>query len=213
MHGNSAGFFSAFANTLKNKGLRIFLGIWVMLARCMLKFRCKTSLRAAKPIDNPVGIGAKSMTMQKVQKGFTLIELMIVIAIVGILAAIALPAYQDYTVRAKMSEPMAFLSEAKTTLSEYYATQGEFPASVEEAGLNTSPNTDIVASIKYDTTTFRVGALLQADVVPGNPATPGFSLSPVTVTGSRTVQWICGGSEANGVNNVDLKYLPSTCRG
>ena len=73
--------------------------------------------------------------MKQVQKGFTLIELMIVIAIVGILAAIALPAYQDYTVRARMSEPMAKLSEAKATIAEYYSSQAKSPAKLADAGL------------------------------------------------------------------------------
>jgi type IV pilus assembly protein PilA len=153
------------------------------------------------------------MNMQKVQKGFTLIELMIVIAIVGILAAIALPAYQDYTVRAKMSEPMAFLSEAKTTLSEFYATQGRFPNALE-AGLNTNPNTDIVASIKYsDADNGKVGVTLKPNTIPGETSAVGFSLSPVTVTGSRSVQWVCGGTGAAGVPNIEAKYRPSTCRG
>ncbi|PLW83386.1 pilin [Kineobactrum sediminis] len=155
--------------------------------------------------------------MQKVQQGFTLIELMIVIAIVGILAAIALPAYQDYTVRAKMSEPMAYLSEAKTTLSEYYATQGVFPTEAQ-AGLNTNPNTEIVRSIKYDEGDNGIVAVtLQDNVVPGGTgAGIGFSLSPVTVTGSRSVQWVCGSTTSTGTDvttMVEAKYLPSTCRG
>tara|TARA_R110002110_G_scaffold177902_1_gene382608 strand:- start:49733 stop:50206 length:474 start_codon:yes stop_codon:yes gene_type:complete len=157
------------------------------------------------------------MKMQKVQQGFTLIELMIVIAIVGILAAIALPAYQDYTVRAKMSEPMAYLSEAKTTLSEYYATQGVFPTAAQ-AGLNTNPNTEIVASIKYnDSDDGIVAVTLKDDVIPGlTGAGIGFSLSPVTVTGSRSVQWVCGSTASEGTDisqTVPAKYLPSTCRG
>ena len=65
--------------------------------------------------------------MNRIQKGFTLIELMIVIAIVGILAAVALPAYQDYTVRAKISEGMARASEAKTAVTEYYSSTGTVP--------------------------------------------------------------------------------------
>ncbi|MFO7551962.1 MAG: pilin [Haliea sp.] len=158
------------------------------------------------------------MKMQKVQQGFTLIELMIVIAIVGILAAIALPAYQDYTVRAKMSEPMAYLSEAKTTLSEFYATQGTFPADADQAGLNTSPDTEIVASIKYaDGTDGIVAVTLKDDIIPGLTGTGiGFSLSPITVTGSRSVQWVCGSSASEGTaitQTVPAKYLPSTCRG
>ena len=86
------------------------------------------------------------MNKQYQQSGFTLIELMIVIAIVGILAAIALPAYQDYTVRAKMSEPLALLSEAKTTVTEYYVTNNALP-SESVSGIRTNPNTDIVKSL------------------------------------------------------------------
>ncbi len=87
------------------------------------------------------------MNIQKKQQGFTLIELMIVIAIVGILAAIALPAYQDYTVRAKVSEAMVTLAEAKTTIAEFYSANNYFPASAANAGINTNPDTDIVASL------------------------------------------------------------------
>ena len=73
------------------------------------------------------------------QGGFTLIELMIVIAIIGILAAIALPAYQDYTVRAKMAEPMAAMAEAKTSISEYLAARGVLPDDELQAGINSEP--------------------------------------------------------------------------
>ena len=65
--------------------------------------------------------------MKRIQKGFTLIELMIVVAIVGILAAIALPAYQDYIVRSKMSEPIAAIAACKTSVAEYTATKGSLP--------------------------------------------------------------------------------------
>ena len=92
------------------------------------------------------------MNIQNKQQGFTLIELMIVIAIVGILAAIALPAYQDYTVRAKVSEAMVNLAEAKTTIAEYYSANNRFPEDAAAAGINTNPNTDIVASINYSST-------------------------------------------------------------
>jgi type IV pilus assembly protein PilA len=77
--------------------------------------------------------------MKRIQQGFTLIELMIVVAIVGILAAIALPAYQDYVVRSKMSETEAALAACKTSVSEYVSTHANFPKNIEQAGCS---NTD-----------------------------------------------------------------------
>jgi len=75
--------------------------------------------------------------MKRLQQGFTLIELMIVVAIVGILAAIALPAYQDYVVRSKMSEATAALAACKTSVSEYASTKGTWPPSVTASGCST----------------------------------------------------------------------------
>jgi type IV pilus assembly protein PilA len=160
------------------------------------------------------------MNIQKKQQGFTLIELMIVIAIVGILAAIALPAYQDYTVRAKVSEALARLAEAKTSVAEYYSANGYFPDSANKAGLNTNPNTDIVASLRYiPTTTSAVsvlGVVLQAGVIPTNTGTNySFVLSGVTQSG-RTLRWVCkplavAGTPAGTI--LETKYLPANCRG
>jgi len=84
--------------------------------------------------------------MKRVQQGFTLIELMIVVAIVGILAAIALPAYQDYVVRSKMSEAVAALAACKTSVSEYASTKGSFPADTTASGCSTLA-TQYVASL------------------------------------------------------------------
>ena len=76
--------------------------------------------------------------MQKIQKGFTLIELMIVVAIIGILAAVAIPAYQDYTVRAKVTEGLSLASAAKTSVSEYFSSNDKLPTSNAQTGLATS---------------------------------------------------------------------------
>src|SRR5438552_3250120 len=76
-------------------------------------------------------------TMKRVQQGFTLIELMIVVAIVGILAAIALPAYQDYVIRSKMSEGVAAIAACKTSISEYVATKATWPADTAASGCST----------------------------------------------------------------------------
>src|SRR6476661_3106405 len=77
-------------------------------------------------------------TMKRVQQGFTLIELMIVVAIVGILAAIALPAYQDYVIRSKMSEAEAAIAACKTSVSEFVATKNTWPSSTDQAGCSTT---------------------------------------------------------------------------
>ena len=160
------------------------------------------------------------MNIQKTtQKGFTLIELMIVIAIVGILAAIALPAYQDYIVRSKMSEPAAALAEAKTSIAEYFATNNAVPPTTSKAGILTNPNKDIVASLYYDSTGSRpiITAAIQNGVIPGGDAASGlyaFSLSGVTGAGN-TLKWVCKSTATDvggTVTVIPTKYLPSNCR-
>jgi type IV pilus assembly protein PilA len=94
--------------------------------------------------------------MQKVQQGFTLIELMIVVAIIGILAAIAIPAYQDYISRAQMSEPTELLAGLKTPIAEYYAANGECP---------TAPSTTEIGNVKLD------GKYVASIAAPGGVAT------------------------------------------
>ena len=84
--------------------------------------------------------------MKRLQQGFTLIELMIVVAIVGILAAIALPAYQDYVVRSKMSEAEAAIAACKTSVSEYISTHSNFPADIGAAGCGNTDTQFVVGS-------------------------------------------------------------------
>lgn len=163
------------------------------------------------------------MTIQKkAQQGFTLIELMIVIAIVGILAAIALPAYQDYIVRSKMTEPLAALAEGKTTVAEYVAANGNGPDEVSKFGLNLATrNGDILYRLRLtpdDSSVVNVQFLLTAEVynsvwVGGEKdesAVSTFSLSGST-NGDGTMTWECipGG---NGTA-IEAKYLPANCRG
>ena len=157
------------------------------------------------------------MNIQKTaQKGFTLIELMIVIAIVGILAAIALPAYQDYIVRSKMSEPAAALAEAKTSVAEFYATNNAMPENADKAGILTNPDKPIVVSVLYSSTVTAglplITAVVRDGVIPGGTDPQGFSLSGVTGAGN-TLSWVCKGTvNVGSVNTIESKYLPSNCR-
>ncbi|MEQ9462637.1 MAG: prepilin-type N-terminal cleavage/methylation domain-containing protein [Haliea sp.] len=158
------------------------------------------------------------MKMQQVQKGFTLIELMIVIAIVGILAAIALPAYQDYTVRARMSEPMAKLSEAKATIAEFYSSQLESPDTLAEAGLlgeEDDIGTEIVQSMTLEVNSLApvVSIFVHASVLPGESSDLAFQLSGVT-RADGTITWKCRPGAGNAQATPMLtKWLPTSCRG
>lgn len=156
--------------------------------------------------------------MKKAQQGFTLIELMIVVAIIGILAAVAIPAYQDYTIRAKVSEGLGLAAAAKTAVSEYYASEGSFPTNNTQAGLNTATDyaTDYVDSI---TVTNGVVAVDLDDGLGGDVTgtTDQVSFYP-TQNAAGGVVWLCdagsGGSYAapGGTEPVADKYLPSNCR-
>ena len=127
-------------------------------------------------------------SMKRIQKGFTLIELMIVVAIIGILAAVALPAYQDYTVRAKMSEVVLAASGPKSAIAETFQSTGKMPADQATAGLPdvTATGTSKVTSVTYtkvSDTEGTVTALATAAVGGGITASEGVKL---TATGNRS---------------------------
>ena len=135
------------------------------------------------------------------QKGFTLIELMIVIAIIGILAAIALPAYQDYTKRARAAEGLSLAGGAKTAVSEYYSSNNDFPGSNSAAGL--AQDTDIHGN---SVTKVTVGTSGVITVTYNNKVTSGATvlLTPAVTNGGLT--WDCkGGTLASSLR-------PSECR-
>ena len=141
-------------------------------------------------------------TLQRTQQGFTLIELMIVVAIIGILAAIAIPAYQDYTCRSKISEAIVAAAPAKTAVSEYYISQGSLPSS---ANWTTDIDSEYVQSVLWSSNKIVVtirGSKVGCGLTDGAQAVV---LSPLTST--ARVKWDC--QKGSG---VAAKYLPADCQ-
>lgn len=148
--------------------------------------------------------------MQKEQTGFTLIELMIVVAIIGILAAIAIPAYQDYTIRAQVSEGLNLASTAKTAVSEYFHDTGSLAMTNAEAGLKT--DTEIkgkfVSEIGVGSDGSGVGGEIQ--ITYGRDVHAGIDGKTLLLTPSTTstgsILWSCKSS------TIQNRYLPTVCR-
>ena len=143
--------------------------------------------------------------MKKVQQGFTLIELMIVVAIIGILAAIAIPAYQDYTIRAQVSEGINLASGAKAAIAEYFMDTGALPITNAEAGLEASAN--ISGNYVSDVAVGALGAVTVTYNGPDvNAQIAGQQLTLTPTTNAGSVQWTC-------VNTtLAAKHVPSACR-
>jgi type IV pilus assembly protein PilA len=161
--------------------------------------------------------------LKQVQKGFTLIELMIVVAIIGILAAIAIPAYQDYTIRAQVTEGLNLAADMKATVAEFRANRGTWPAALADMGMAawTDKSGKFVSQISLQAAG---GAL---DILYSGPQANAANLSTKILTlrpglnPNNDLVWVCGNRASpagitapTGANNTTVanKYLPSECR-
>jgi type IV pilus assembly protein PilA len=155
--------------------------------------------------------------MKKIQQGFTLIELMIVVAIIGILAAIAIPAYQDYVVRSQVSEGSSLADGSKTAIGEFYNQTNRLPPN------NTSAGLALAASIvgKYVGSVNAAGGIITASftnatvngvTTESNSKITGSTLVFSAVTHAGSVSWNCKGTAGIFAGTVANKYKPQVCR-
>ena len=143
--------------------------------------------------------------MRKIQKGFTLIELMIVVAIIGILAAIALPAYQDYIARSQVSEAASLSAGAKTAVAEQYGNTGDFKG-IDNAAAGLSAPTSIKGTY-VDSVTVTDGVVTALIGGTASAKVKGKNLVFTPTDQGGSISWSCATN-----TTVDDKYLPSVCR-
>mgnify|MGYP000235062339 CR=1 FL=1 len=149
------------------------------------------------------------------QAGFTLIELMIVVAIVGILASVAIPAYSDYTVRAKVTEAVTAAGAIKTSVADYYYANGKLPTSNAEAGIGGSSNysTDLIEGIDIldgQQTDVEAGTISVKFKAYNEAINAGDTLSFIPSAQDNVLTWKCSVSQSGA--NFPSEYAPANCR-
>ena len=140
--------------------------------------------------------------MKRVQQGFTLIELMIVVAIIGILAAVALPAYRDYIIKTKVSEVMTAATQPKAAIQEYYTVKSKWPTAADIPTDNIK--SQYVSKVVYSDTDKTITATAQkidSTYIDGKT----IILTGVVAAGNESIDWTCS-------SNMDKKYLASSCK-
>ncbi|WP_431100718.1 pilin [Roseateles noduli] len=135
--------------------------------------------------------------MKRVQQGFTLIELMIVVAIIGILAAVALPAYRDYITKTKVSEVMSAATQPKAAVQEFYTVKGSIPAA------QTDIPTENIKSTYVSGVTYAAGVITATSTVPD--ATGNIVLTASVEGTNESLKWVC-------TTTIDKKYVAASCK-
>lgn len=146
--------------------------------------------------------------------GFTLIEVLIVLGVVGILAAVAVPAYRDYTIRARVNELVHAAARCKTAVDDYYQTHGALPVSAAQAGCpeRVTPNANPLAFFNGEVLVQAVGSLA-SQLGPGNIFAMRAVCPDRRCNGERIVEWSCSASARVGSSTtIPAKYLPPSCR-
>ncbi|WP_431260088.1 pilin [Roseateles chitinivorans] len=142
--------------------------------------------------------------MKRVQQGFTLIELMIVVAIIGILAAVALPAYRDYITKTKVSEVMAAATQPKASIQEFYTVKGVMPAATSVPTDNIKSK--MVSGVVYAKTSDTVSTITATSIVPDAAGTIVLTGTGGATDSPESISWVCS------YNTISAKFIPASCK-